>query len=58
MDAKCPECRGKARVDSDFQYVKCEKCGYVSRYIEYIETMKLKAQSLADDFQTSWDKGS
>ena len=58
MDAKCPECRGKANVDSNFQYVQCEKCGYVARYNEYIETMKIKAQNLADDFQSSWEKGS
>jgi hypothetical protein len=37
--------------------VQCEKCGYVARYNEYLETMKIKAQNLADDFQTGWEKG-
>jgi Zn ribbon nucleic-acid-binding protein len=56
LDAKCPDCGKKARVDNDFQLVECGNCGYSAKYNEYLETMKTKAQNLADDYQTNWDR--
>jgi ribosomal protein L37AE/L43A len=56
LEAKCPQCGKKAEVDDDMSTVTCKHCGFNSTYDEYIETMKGKALTLADEFQTSLDK--
>lgn len=56
LEARCPKCGKKAAVDDELANVRCEHCGFSSSYDDYIETMKGKALTLADEFQTSWDK--
>jgi DNA-directed RNA polymerase subunit RPC12/RpoP len=54
LEAKCPECGKRAKVDDDMVGVKCEQCGFYALYEEYIEIMQGKAVNLADDFQMNW----
>jgi tRNA(Ile2) C34 agmatinyltransferase TiaS len=56
LDARCPECGKRAKVNDGMSEVKCEYCGFQATYDEYIEIMKSKAESMADDFHLSWDK--
>ena len=56
LEARCPKCGNKAQVDDDMSTVTCSHCGFTAPYDEYIEIMKGKALTLADDFQMSWDK--
>lgn len=56
LEARCPECNKKAQVDDDMSTVTCSHCGFTSSYDDYIERMKGKALTLADEYQTSWDK--
>jgi tRNA(Ile2) C34 agmatinyltransferase TiaS len=51
LEAKCPDCGKRAEVDVDMAEVKCKQCGFNASYDEYIETMKGKAVTMADDFQ-------
>ncbi|MDQ2685107.1 MAG: zinc-domain-containing protein [Thermoproteota archaeon] len=46
----------KADFDIEKNMVICKKCGLEIGYDEYIEQMKDKAVTLADDFQSNWDK--
>lgn len=57
MDARCVNCNNKANFDIEKNRIKCEKCGMEIDYDDYIEQMKEKAVTLADNFQSSWDKG-
>jgi hypothetical protein len=56
MDARCVNCNRKASYDIEKNNIKCEKCGMEIDYDDYIEKMKEKAVTLADNFQSSWDK--
>jgi DNA-directed RNA polymerase subunit RPC12/RpoP len=56
MDAKCFNCNNKADFDIEKNKIICKKCNIEIGYDEYIENMKEKALSLADDLQNSWDK--
>ena len=56
MDARCVNCNNKANFDIEKNEIKCEKCGMKIDYDEYIEQMKEKVVTLADNFQSSWDK--
>lgn len=56
MDAKCLNCDNRADFNIEENKVKCSKCGMQMEYDDYIEQMKDKALTLADDFQYSWDK--
>ncbi|GKS62335.1 hypothetical protein YTPLAS21_17930 [Candidatus Nitrosocosmicus sp.] len=56
MDARCVNCNKKADFDIDKSKVTCKECGLELDYEEYIERMKEKAVTMADDFQTTWDK--
>ena len=56
MDARCGNCNNKANFDIEKNRIKCEKCGMEIDYDDYIEQMKEKAVTLADNFQSSWDK--
>jgi hypothetical protein len=56
IKAKCPNCGGKAEIDDDMSFVKCESCGFNASYDSYFETMKERAISMADDFQFKSDK--
>jgi len=56
MDARCSNCNMKADFDIEKNKVICKKCGLEIGYDEYIEQMKDKAVTLADDFQSTWDK--
>ncbi|AIC16807.1 zinc-domain-containing protein [Nitrososphaera viennensis] len=56
LEAKCPKCGKKAQVDDDMANVRCDFCGYSATYDEYIELMKGKAVTMADDYQMNWDK--
>ena len=51
LEAKCPDCGKRAEVSDDMSEVKCKECGFHVSYDEYIEMMKGKALSLADDFR-------
>jgi tRNA(Ile2) C34 agmatinyltransferase TiaS len=51
LEAKCPDCGKRAEVDDDMAEVKCKQCGFNASYDEYIEIMKGKAVTMADDFQ-------
>ena len=56
MDAKCFNCNNKADFNIEKNEIICKKCNIQISYDEYIENMKEKALSLADDLQNSWDK--
>ncbi len=56
MDAKCLYCNNKANFDIDKNKIICNKCNMEIDYDEYIENMKEKALSLADEFQNNWNK--
>jgi uncharacterized protein YdcH (DUF465 family) len=56
MDAKCFNCNNKADFNIEKNKITCKKCNIEIGYDEYIENMKEKALSLADDLQYSWDK--
>jgi len=56
MDAKCFNCNNKADFIIEKNKIICKKCNIEIGYDEYIENMKEKALSLADDLQNSWDK--
>ena len=51
LDAKCPKCDNRAQVDDDVTRVECKNCGYKDNYENYIETMKSKAENMADNYQ-------
>lgn len=46
----------KADFDIEKNKITCKRCGTEIDYEEYIEKMKEKATTLADDFQSTWDK--
>ena len=46
----------KADFDIDKDKVTCKGCGLEIDYEDYLERMKEKAVTLADDFQSSSDK--
>ena len=46
----------KANFDIEKNKIICTKCKMEIDYDEYIENMKEKALSLADEFQNNWDK--
>jgi hypothetical protein len=56
MDAKCLYCNSKAHFDIDLNKIICSKCNKEIDYDEYIENMKDKALSMADEFQNNWDR--
>jgi transcription initiation factor TFIIIB Brf1 subunit/transcription initiation factor TFIIB len=56
LEAKCPECRKKAEVNDEMSEVRCEHCGFLATYDDYIEMMKGKASDLADNYQANWDR--
>lgn len=56
LEAKCPECSKKAKVDDAMSRVECRHCGFSASYDEYIEIMKGKAVDLSANFQMTWDK--
>jgi Zn ribbon nucleic-acid-binding protein len=56
LEARCPQCNGKALVDDEMSFVTCSHCGFKSSYDDYIETMKGKALNLSDEFQMNSDK--
>ena len=54
LEAKCPNCLSRAEVDDDLSFVECKKCDYHDTYENYIETMRDKAENMANDFQSNW----
>lgn len=56
LEARCPECKRKAEVSDDMSTVTCKSCGFAAAYDDYIEIMKGKALTLADEFQMNSDK--
>jgi len=54
LEAKCPHCLGRAEVDDDLLFVECRNCDYHDTYENYIETMRDKAENMANDFQSNW----
>ena len=56
MDARCVNCNMKADFDIEKNKVRCKRCGLEIDYDDYIEQMKEKAVTLADDFQSTWNK--
>ena len=53
LDARCPDCSKKAQVNDEMSEVKCSHCGFHATYEEYLEIMKDKAASFADEFHMS-----
>jgi Zn ribbon nucleic-acid-binding protein len=51
MDAKCPICEKRARVNEEMSLVKCEFCGYEDTFDEYMKKMDERVGSLVSDFQ-------
>ena len=56
MDARCVNCNMKADFDIEENKVTCKRCGLEIDYENYLERMKEKAVTLADDFQSSSNK--
>ncbi len=56
MDAKCFNCNNKADFNIEKNIIICKKCNLEIGYDEYLEIMKEKALSLADDIQNNLDK--
>jgi DNA-directed RNA polymerase subunit RPC12/RpoP len=56
LEAKCPQCMRKAEVDDEMTEVKCKCCGFQISYDQYIEIMKSKAMSMANDIQMDWQR--
>lgn len=56
IEAKCPTCANKARVNEEMTEVKCRSCGFTATYDNYIEIMKSKALQMADNLHLDWDK--
>lgn len=54
LEAKCPNCLSRAEVDDDLLFVECKNCDYHDTYENYIETMRDKAENMANDFQSNW----
>jgi DNA-directed RNA polymerase subunit RPC12/RpoP len=51
LEARCPNCGKRAEVDDEMSRVRCKQCNFHVSYDEYIEIMKGKAVTMADDFQ-------
>jgi hypothetical protein len=56
MDAKCLYCNNKANFDIEKNKIICKKCNTEIDYDKYIETMKDRVLTLADDFQNNLDR--
>ncbi len=56
MDAKCLYCNEKAIFDIDKNKIMCKRCNIEIEYDKYIESMKERALTLANDFQDNFDK--
>lgn len=56
MDARCVNCNKKADYNIEKNKIICQHCGLEIEYDAYIEQMKEKASTLADNFQAGWDK--
>ena len=56
LEAKCPECSKKAKVNGDMSEVKCDYCGFSAAYDDYLGIMKGKAVDIADNYQMNWDR--
>ncbi|HEY6537164.1 MAG TPA: zinc-domain-containing protein [Candidatus Nitrosocosmicus sp.] len=56
MDAKCLYCNEKAIFDIDKNRIICKKCNVEMEYDDYIEIMKERALTLANDFQDNSDR--
>ena len=56
MDAKCLYCNEKAIFDIDKNKIICKRCNIEIEYDKYIEIMKERALTLANDFQDNFDK--
>jgi Zn ribbon nucleic-acid-binding protein len=54
LEAKCPHCLNRAEVDDDLSFVECKNCDYHDTYENYIESMRDKAENMANDFQSNW----
>ncbi len=37
MKIKCPKCKKKAELSSDYSIVRCENCDYEASYGEYVK---------------------
>ena len=57
VEAKCPNCGGRAEVNDNMDKINCKHCSFNSSYDEYIEIMKGRAVQIGDEFQSSWNKG-
>ena len=56
MDARCIYCNDKANFEIEKNKIICEKCNIEIDYDEYIETMKERALTLANNFQDNCDR--
>jgi ribosomal protein L37AE/L43A len=56
LEAKCPRCTRKAEVNDEMTEIKCKCCGFQISYDQYIEIMKSRATSMANDIQMDWQR--
>jgi len=51
MDAKCPNCEHRAKVNEEMSKVKCEFCGYEDTFDEYMKKMEERVSGIVSDYQ-------
>lgn len=51
MDARCPECEKKAKVNEEMTEVKCEFCGYEDTFDGYMKKMEERISSIVSEYQ-------
>jgi len=51
MDAKCPNCEKRAKVDEEMTKVTCEFCGYEDTFDNYMKRMEERVGSIVSDYQ-------
>ena len=50
MDAKCPECEKKAKVNEEMTEAKCEFCGYEDTFDGYMKKMEERVGSIVSEY--------
>ena len=48
MKIKCPKCKEKAELSSDFSFVRCEKCNLDISYGEYVKLVSENDPAYSD----------
>ncbi|MEM2759223.1 MAG: hypothetical protein QXU32_09590 [Nitrososphaerales archaeon] len=51
MDARCPNCGKRAKINEDMTVVKCDSCGYEDAFNSYMKKMEERVRSIVSDYQ-------